>query len=204
AYRMNAVNTIVNENGVLKGYNSDGIGAYLSITGNNIDLNDKNVLIIGNGGTAKSIAYTIIDRAKINRLNILGRDKERVEAFINRLKEHTNFHQISSFYRIDDDNLVNAVQNSDIIINTSPIGMSPNDKLTPIPVKLITEKHVIFDVVYKPLKTMLLKEAEKRNATIINGLEMLINQGVVQFELWTKKKAPKTDMYDAIKGKIII
>lgn len=198
AEKIGAVNTIVNEDNILKGYNSDGIGAYNSIVEKEIDLNDKKVFIIGNGGTAKAIAYTLLDRAKLGHLFILGRNENRVNQFIANLKKQLSFDSITPFLDLNNPALIKAITESDVVINTSPVGMTPDDHSIPIDSKLIQKGQIVFDVVYKPIVTRLLSEAEQQKAITINGLEMLVNQGVVQFELWTKTKAPKELMYSSI------
>ncbi len=199
ADKMNTVNTVVNDNGVLKGYNTDGLGAYHSITDIGMDLTGKSVVILGNGGTAKAIAFTLLDQVALKHLYILGRSSDRVQGLVDHLKEATDMDHITSFINSNDSDFIREVKESELIINTTPIGMHPDVEGVPLPPELVSESHTVFDVVYKPAQTCLLKEAESRGARCINGLEMLVNQGVIQFELWTQKKAPKELMFEVIR-----
>ncbi len=199
AKKMNTVNTIVNEKGVLKGYNTDGPGAYRSITDIGLNLNDKSAVILGNGGTAKAIAFTLLDQVALKHLYILGRSADKIQGLIDLLKDSTDTDIITSFVNFEDPNFIRAVKGSEIIINTTPIGMHPDIEGIPLSSELISEGQTVFDVVYKPTQTRLLKEAESRGARCINGIEMLVNQGVIQFELWTQKKAPRELMFEVIR-----
>ncbi len=199
AMQMNTVNTIVNEKGVLKGYNTDGLGAYRSITDIGLDLNNQSAVILGNGGTAKAIAFTLLDQVTLKHLYILGRSADKVQGLVDHLKEATGIDRITSFVNSDDPDFIKAVKDSEILINTTPIGMSPDVEGIALSPELILEGHTVFDVVYKPTQTRLLKEAESRGARCINGIEMLVNQGVIQFELWTQKKAPRELMFEVIR-----
>lgn len=203
AEKMDAVNTIINENGQLKGYNTDGIGAYKAVLERIPSLDNKNVFIIGNGGTAKAIAYTLLEKAKLNELILLGRNENRLAEFVSHLNEKINFKNISAIINSENEKIEEALNRSQVIINTTPVGMSPDDEGIPIPEVFITNKHIVFDAVYKPLETRLLKAAKDRGAITIDGLEMLINQGIAQFEIWTSQKAPKEAMSEVIRKTMI-
>lgn len=200
AEKMDAVNTIVNEDGQLKGYNTDGIGAFSAIIERINSLDNKKVFIIGNGGTAKAIAYTILEKSNLGELSILARNESRLQDFVSHLNEKINFKNINAIVSTEEDKIERLIKESHVIINTTPVGMSPDDNGIPIPESYMGKQHIVFDAVYKPLETKLLKAAKLNGAKTIDGLEMLINQGVAQFELWTSQKAPKEIMAKAIRN----
>lgn len=183
AEKINAVNTIQFKDGIAKGYNTDGLGAINSIK-KYTQLKDKNVLVIGAGGAAKAITFTLINE-KINTLTIANRTKENADKLITNLRNQTNFHNIS-YQQIDDTN--DIISEMDIIINATPIGMYPNhDVEPPIKTDKIVAEQTVMDIIYNPLETKLLKQAKLRGAQTIPGTHMLINQGIAAFEIFTGK-----------------
>ncbi|MBE6494126.1 MAG: shikimate dehydrogenase [Methanosphaera stadtmanae] len=183
AENITAVNTISFKNGIAKGYNTDGIGAIKSIE-SHIKLENKNILVLGSGGASKAITFTLTNE-NIDSLIIANRSKDNAINLINNIKNKTSFENIT-FQEISNTNEI--IDNVDIIINTTPIGMYPNDKVKPaIKTDKINHNHVVMDIIYNPLDTILLKEAKKNGAKIIHGTEMLINQGIESFKIFTDK-----------------
>ncbi len=183
ARRINAVNTIRFKDGISKGYNTDGTGAVKSIE-KYTDLKDKNVLVLGAGGASKAITFTLLNHG-INNLTIANRSKDNAIQLIENLKKQTGFDKISY---VDIEKADTILDNVDIIINTTPIGMYPNvDVDTPIKTEKINENHVVMDIIYNPLETKLLKNAKDNGATTISGTNMLINQGITAFEIFTDR-----------------
>ncbi len=181
AEKINAVNTISFKNGIAKGYNTDGIGAIKSLQ-EYTTLEDKNVLVIGAGGASKAITFTLINE-DINSLTIANRTEENAKGLINNLKKQTGFNDIIYIPTEDSSDIIG---DCDIIINTTPIGMHPNSNVAP-PIKTenINSNHTVMDIIYNPLETELLKQARKNKAQVIPGTHMLINQGIVAFEIFT-------------------
>jgi 3-phosphoshikimate 1-carboxyvinyltransferase len=182
AKKIGAVNTVINNNGKLKGYNTDWQGAINTLL-KFTSLKGKKVAILGSGGTARAVAY--------------GLSKEACEIIIYARNENTATAIANQFgcktYSWDErENATNA----DIIINTTPIGRENND--SPLSGEGIDEKHVIFDVNYKKGGTPLLNLAKSKNAIVVDGLEMLLQQGMLQFELYTGLKAPEKEMREAL------
>lgn len=173
AKKIGAVNTVVNNNGKLKGYNTDIIGAIKSIE-SKTKIENKNVVILGAGGAARAIALGIL--GKKGKLTILNRTVEKAEKLAKEF--NCNFGSLQDFDKIK----------TDILINTTSVGMHPNINETPINAKFI-KNTTVFDAIYNPEKTKLLQEAEKNNCIIISGKEMFINQAAEQFKLWTGKEA---------------
>ena len=183
ARRINAVNTIRFKDGMAKGYNTDGTGAVKSIE-KYTELKNKKVLVLGAGGASKAITFTLLNHG-INSLTIANRSRDNAIQLIDNLKKQTGFDQISY---VDIEKADTILEDVDIIINTTPIGMYPNvDADTPIKTEKINENHVVMDIIYNPLETKLLKNAKDNGATTISGTNMLINQGITAFEIFTDR-----------------
>jgi shikimate dehydrogenase len=190
AGRIRAVNTIMNEGGRLKGYNTDGSGA-LEALGEKVGLKEKKVLLLGAGGTARAIGFRLKEKGV--QTIISNRSLDKAEA----LAKELGFicRPLSS---IDD-------LSFDVVINATSLGMFPHETESPIPKKLLREGMVVMDIVYEPLKTELLKEADERHCVTIDGLEMLAHQGAGQLEIWTGKRPDigkiNEDLRRAVHGK---
>jgi shikimate dehydrogenase len=173
AGRIRAVNTIMNEGGKLIGYNTDGSGA-LEALGEKVDLKGKEVLLLGAGGTARAIGFGLKEKGA--QTVISNRSLDKAE----NLAKELGF-ICRPLPSIDD-------LSFDAVINATSVGMSPHEAESPLPKKLLREGMVVMDIVYEPLKTKLLKEADERRCVTIDGLEMLAHQGAGQLEIWTGKK----------------
>lgn len=180
---IGAVNTIVNDNGRLKGYNTDGRGFMRSLSEARISVSRKKVLIVGAGGASRAIGYYLCQSA--SRLFLYDIDKKKARKLIsdlNKIRGNVSFFS-------------SQLEAIDIIINATPLGLKKNDPL-PIDVNLVKPKHVICDLIYK--KTPLLEKASKRGCKTLNGLGMLLWQGVFAFELWTGRRPPVDVMRKAL------
>lgn len=184
AKKIGAVNTIVNDHGVLKGYNTDWIGVIKAIE-NLTKLKDKKVAVLGAGGAARAVIYGVTQKGA--KAAVLNRTIEKAEE----LKEHFD---ITSYLLTE----ITTVKESEIIINITSVGMLPNINESPIAKDLIKPSHIVLDAVYNPYETQLLKDAKEQGATIIHGTEMLLYQGAEQFALYTGKEAPIDTMRKSI------
>ncbi len=185
---IGSVNTVVKEGSTLKGTSSDGPGAVKALEDSGIQVDDKRVLVLGSGGAARAIAFTLASRKKAPNLNILGVIPKELEDLLRDLREKTSARIDGKL--LDDAALRSGVDGADIIIHCTPVGMHPKTNETLIPKKLLNSRQVIFDIVYNPKRTRLISEAEAAGCRVVPGLEMFVNQAVVQFELWTGRKAP--------------
>ena len=187
---IGAVNTIDFKE--LKGYNTDGIGAIRAIS-EVTKIKNKNVLIAGAGGASRAISFYI---AKYNphNLTILNRNVKKADELALDISNSGLMDGVNS------DSIKNInLDDVDILINTTPIGMHPNINDTPVALaRDMHEDMVVFDAVYNPNETSLLKEAIKANAKPVYGIKMLLYQGVESFNIWTGKKAPLDVMEDAL------
>jgi len=173
---IGAVNTVKIENDIAIGYNTDGLGARMSLEEEIGKVEDKNILIIGAGGASRAVAFEL---AKNNNITIINRTVEKARALSEEISEKLNKTICYNNLNID-------IKEFDIIIHTTPIGMYPNINTQPlIDTKDINENMVVMDLIYNPKETVLLKEAKKQGAKTINGLGMLVYQGAISFEIWT-------------------
>ena len=186
AQKIGAVNTVVREGEDWVGYNTDCSGAIKALEGCT-SMQGKNVLILGCGGTAKAIGYGV--KEKGGRLTITYHgDKERGESLAKELACELVHSREAGTRPID------------ILINCSPVGMSPNINETPFLARDLKKGMVVFDSVYNPIETKLLREAKTAGCKVIPGIELFINQAARQFELWTGQTAPIEIMRRATPG----
>ncbi|MDH5202021.1 MAG: shikimate dehydrogenase [Nitrospirota bacterium] len=182
---IGAVNTIVNSQGKLVGYNTDGRGFIQSLSESGISLEGKIVLVLGAGGASRAISYYLCQKAV--ELIVCDIDRGKTENLIQDLKKIRD--NISSV-----DTIVNA-ERYDIIINATPLGLKNEDPL-PLHTSLLNPNQTVCDLIYK--KTQLLQDASQKGCTTLNGLGMLLWQGAFAFELWTGKKPPVDVMRKAL------
>jgi len=184
AEKIGAVNTIVNKDGILKGYNTDWLGVVVPLE-KITSLKNKTVSLLGAGGAARAVAYALTQRDA--KLAIYNRTIEKAQ-------------ELAKDFGAEARSLdaIEEVKNMDIIINATAVGLSPNENETPVDKKLITNHHIVFDVIYAPYETRFLKEAKQQKARIIHGMEMLLQQGVEQFKLYTGYGAPEETMRDVL------
>lgn len=189
AKKIGSVNTIVNTNGKLKGYNSDGLAALKCLKVNpKCRLNNARILVLGSGGAARSICFTLLTSTKIKSLTILGVIEKELKGLVRSLKRYSKVKIKGEM--LTPCGLEKNIIDANILIHCTPMGMYPKINKSLVPRNLIDKNMVVFDIVYTPLETKLLKDAKARGAVTISGIDMFVYQAAVQFELWTKKKAP--------------
>ena len=183
AAQIGAVNTIVNNQGRLIGYNTDSPGA-LEALRTRTSIKDKAVALIGAGGAARAIGFGLV--AAGGRVTILNRTRVSGERLATDLQ--------AQFLPLDEW----TPNRYEILINTTPVGMYPEPDATPIPQEDLSKDMVVMDIVYNPIETRLLKAAAAKKCRTINGVAMFVFQGAQQFELWTGQKAPVDVMRAAV------
>ena len=183
AERIGAVNTIVNMDGVLGGYNTDCFGA-VSALKHHTEIKGKEVAIIGAGGAARAIGWGVKDAG--GNVMVVNRSVEKGEQLAGDLS--------ATFVPLEKAGELTA----DILVNTTPVGMHPHTDEIPVPAGLFRRGVVVMDIVYTPLKTEFLKQARASGGKIIDGLTMFVLQGARQFELWTGLEAPVDAMRKAV------
>lgn len=178
ARRIGAVNTVVNENGHLKGYNTDWIGFVRSLEAHT-PIHGKNVVILGAGGAARAVAFGIKEQG--GALTILNREIELDMAESLAKEVGCAWGDLAQ---------LDSVKEADIVVNATSVGMHPHVESTVIETRHLRSEQVVYDVVYNPLETRFLKEAREIGCQPVSGYDMLLLQGVAQFELWTGQDAP--------------
>jgi shikimate dehydrogenase len=213
---MGAVNTINFKDGKSKGFNTDGHGAVKAIE-EVTDLKDKKVVVLGAGGAARAISFQIAISG-VNNLTILNRDQKKAKSLvydtenllksdnfldnINRNKYHIN--SKSNFSYGDLESLEKELKDADILINTTSVGMYPNNNQTPLATAdMLHSDLIVNDIVYNPIETKLLKEAKIAGAQTIPGTKMLVYQGAESFKIWTGVDAPIDIMEKAVLEKLL-
>jgi shikimate dehydrogenase len=188
ADKIGAVNTIVNDGGFLKGYNTDATGFLKALRDRGFGPAGKRVAILGAGGAARAISFILADSGA--ELVILNRREELdwAEALARQISDA--FGKEVNAFESDAANLKAALDSADIVVNATSVGMSPHSGESPVPAGLLRAGMVIFDIVYNPLKTRLATEAAQAGAETVMGLDMLVGQGALAFEMWTGKQAP--------------
>ncbi|MFC1924135.1 shikimate dehydrogenase [Chloroflexota bacterium] len=188
APNIGAVNTIVKKGSRLIGYNTDAGGFLRSLREKGgFDPKGKKVVMIGAGGVARAIGFMLV-RSDVQSLAIFDIDLERTQKLASELKAE-------GIIVLESDRgaeFKDAVSSAELLVNCTPIGMkhSPSESLSPLAGELISPGSLVYDVVYNPVETPLLKEARSRGAHVVGGLSMLVYQGAEAFELWTGKEAP--------------
>lgn len=196
ARAIGAVNTVTINNGAMKGYNTDGVGFLRSFeegTGEKIE--NKNVFIVGAGGAARAIAFTLaMNKAK--KIYLCNRTVEKSESLCSDINKI--FPDSSEAVQMAADNMNKALSSSHVLINCTSVGMYPNTEHSPIDKQLLFKDLTVCDVIYNPMKTKLLREAEEVGCKTVVGLPMFVYQGVEAFELWTGMKAPVKTMFRVV------
>ncbi len=193
---IGAVNTVHNNGGRIIGYNTDGYGAIEALMRAGVDPSGKRILVLGNGGSARAIAFSLLE--KKSHITVAGRNPEKFLSLVNDLREKDASTGAMHISALDDA----FMEKIDIVINTTSVGMEPDIASLPLDVRLILPHHTVFDIVYRPHRTALLQAAEKKGARMVFGIEMLLHQGARQFEIWTGMPAPFDAMKKALTSSI--
>ena len=191
AEKIGAVNTIVNENGKLIGYNTDGLGAIKALKDSGFHLKGKKILILGAGGAARAVAYYVAKEGP-SEMVILNRGVEKALELSYKIGYEMNV--ACRAEKLDEYNLKKTLEEMDLLINCTSVGMFPNAEETPVPKAFLKKRMTVMDIVYNPMYTRLLKDASDVGCNIICGLDMLVNQAALSFEIWTGLKAPVDEM----------
>lgn len=187
-----AVNTVVNDNGVLTGHITDGIGCMLALKDAGVDVIGKKITIVGAGGAATAIqVQAALDGvAEISIFNVKDKFFENAEKTVNKLREKTNC-KVNLYDLADLDQLKEEIASSVLFINATGMGMKPLEGQTYIPdTTFFRPDLVVLDIVYVPRETALLKLAKEAGCRTLNGLGMMLFQGAAAFKLWTGKEMP--------------
>ncbi|HOD94999.1 MAG TPA: shikimate dehydrogenase [Candidatus Hydrogenedentes bacterium] len=197
ALKIGSVNTVVKKDGKLLGTSTDGAGAFRAIENAGVSLKDASVLFAGTGGAARAVAFALCTSGLPRKIMIVGRSAEKVEALTRDLETVSSSVEVlgGSF----SENLLAWAEESDLLINATPLGMhGAAEQENSFPGVGLRADQAVFDMVYRPENTVLVQEAKKQGCKIVPGLDMLLYQAVIQFELWTGACAPEEAMRQAL------
>lgn len=185
---IGSINTVVHEQDKLIGMGTDGPGALKAITDTGASLADMHVLMLGAGGAARMIAFTLARDAAISELTLLDINRDLLSGLTDDLSGGTDLPIRSSLF--DNAALAEAMDRADIVIHCTSVGMHPNTDASLVPKALFKQDQIVFDIVYTPLETKLLADAKSKGLQTISGVDMFVNQAVLQFEQFTGTSAP--------------
>lgn len=181
--KIGAVNTVVNDDGLLTGYNTDATGFLRALLEKGIEPKGKDIVILGAGGASRGISFILAQRGA--SIVLMNRNARRAEDLAQRISQKG-----VRAMALNEKNLAVALERADILVNTTSVGMIPDVNETPVPARLLRRGLIVSDIVYNPIRTRLLKEAEAAGAETVGGIDMLAWQGALAFEKWTGRKAP--------------
>lgn len=200
ARAIGCINTVVQRDGRLIGYNSDGQGALDALQRAGIGIADRRVLVLGSGGAARAVAMTVALRGRPGALSILGVVDAEVDALGRDISAQAG--RAIATGRLDPGSLAEAVAGAEVLLHCTPIGMTPDTEKSLVPPALLRPDLSVFDAVYNPRRTRLLRDAAAAGCKVVEGMEMFLGQAMVQFELWTGKPAPAETMRAVVEARL--
>lgn len=192
---IGAVNTIKNNSGSLEGYNTDVTGFMESLKEHNVDVVGKNAVILGAGGAAKAVAVGLA-LLGVKSIYVCNRSIDKAKELSIHMGNNFNIKSLGISY-----NDLNMLDEIDILINATSVGMYPNVDVSPIEEDVVAKAKFVYDIIYNPEKTLFLSYAEKYRIKYINGLDMLINQAIDSFKIWTGANFDKKIILNFLKKK---
>ena len=195
---IGAVNTVVNREGTLIGYNTDGKGFFKSLP--SFKISRKRMILLGAGGAAKAIlAQAILDGVSQISVFVRSSSMEKTRPYLEKIQNATGF-RVDLFALEDVQNLQDSITQADLLVNATSVGMDGSSQ--PIPTSIVLpDKLLVADVIYQPFETPFLKWAREQGNQSINGLGMLLYQAAAAFQLWTGKEIPTDQIWELLKQK---
>ena len=195
---IGAVNTVVNREGTLIGYNTDGKGFFKSLP--SFKISGKKMVLLGAGGAAKAIlAQAILDGVSQISVFVRSSSMEKTRPYLEKIQNATGF-RVDLFALEDVQDLQDSITQADLLVNATSVGMDGSSQ--PIPTSIVLpEKLLVADVIYQPFETPFLKWAKEQGNQSINGLGMLLYQAAEAFELWAGKEMPTDQIWELLKQK---
>jgi len=182
AKNIGAINTIKNDNGILIGRNTDGEGFLKSIKESGYNLKNKKIVLFGAGGAARACAFYLAK--EVNQITIINRSNTGMNDLISKLKANYKI-SIKGINLSKSEDIKKEIKESDMIVNTTPVGMYPNVNESPVKQSWMHPNLFVVDIIYSPIQTKLLQEASSIGCNVLSGVDMLVNQGIIAFEWWT-------------------
>jgi shikimate dehydrogenase len=193
ARKLGAVNTVVVEAGKLRGFNTDGYGFAKAIKEDfDMSLKGKRVLVLGAGGAGRAIAIQCATEGA-TKIVVANRTAAKAQAI-------TAVGPVEVI-GLTGKELHRAITEVDLLVNATSIGLKEGDVL-PLTSEMFTSQLAVYDTIYRPAETALIRQAAEGGAKVANGLSMLLHQGAKSFEIWTKRKAPLTVMRRALQAAV--
>jgi len=199
AQAVSAVNTVVNKNGKLVGYNTDIYGIEMTLKNLKVDIPTSTFLVLGAGGAARAVIYCLV-RHKSPQIYLANRTYVRALNLKN-LIARTFPHSVIKALPLDDSHLKKIISEVDCIINATSLGIKPDDP-SPLPVEFIRRRHKIFDLTYNPDSSALIRFSRKKGCRAIDGLPMLVWQGLKAFNIWTNIQPDFNSVYRKLKTEL--
>ncbi len=191
ARRIGAVNTVLNQNGRLTGYNTDAEGFQRALEDEGgFDIAGSRAVVLGAGGAARAVTVVLAE-AGASEVSIINRHPERAQTLVRILRRRRGATRFAAL-PWEEDRMQPVLAACDLLVNTTSVGMkhTPTEGQSPLPPGLIPARALVYDLVYNPAETELLRLARQAGARTLEGLSMLVGQGVAAFEIWTGKQAP--------------
>ena len=195
---IGAVNTVVNREGTLIGYNTDGKGFFKSLP--SFKISRKRLVLLGAGGAAKAIlAQAILDGVSQISVFVRSSSMEKTRPYLEKIQNATGF-RVDLFALEDIQELQDSITQADLLVNATSVGMDGSSQ--PIPTSIVLpEKLMVADVIYQPFETPFLNWARNQGNHAVNGLGMLLYQAAEAFQLWTGKEMPTDQIWELLKQK---
>lgn len=202
AEHIGSINTLINRDGKIAGTNTDAYGFFKALSEKTV-VDGKSAAVFGSGGASRAVCFSLFHYAKPERLTLFVRGDDKPES--DRLRERLIDKLGLEEFRVSSKLLTvwpAEAGDFDILVNTTPLGMHPNESAIVIDESTIPAGRTVMDLVYNPVRTRFIAAAEAKGCTIAYGLDMLLYQGVRQFELWTGTQAPLETMRKVLVSKI--
>lgn len=199
AARIGAVNTIVNRNGHLVGYNTDAPGFLRALQergGPEFTLRGRPAIVLGSGGAARGAAVALLD-SQVSTLTILGRTGAHIEMLVEHLHRQNDVYNVHGVL-LETFEATHILSEADVVVNTTSVGLKAGDETVLIDAKLLPTSALVMDMIFNPPQTPLLRAAAEHGCSTLNGLSMLLYQGTLALELWTGQSAPEETMRAAL------
>lgn len=187
---VGAINTVLIEEGKMFGYNTDVAGVLESLYSYRKEISENECVVIGAGGSARAVIYTLIKHFRPAKIHLVNRTEQRADTLRQFFKTKMKFDSFTVNELIPPD-IKDIIKNSVLIVNATTVGMYPDEDDAVLTQKdLFSKNQIVFDLVYNPSQTKLLKLAQSSGAITIDGIKMLVNQAAKSFEIWTGEKMP--------------
>ena len=198
AKSIGAVNTILNKERRLVGYDTDGVGALKALKENGLAPKGKKLLLLGAGGAGKAIAFQAAQ--EVEELIILNRTPQKAKKLAEVLRKE--FNKKIDGKAFSTEIMKKELRDADILVNATPVGMHPDVNQNLVSRSSLKSDLWVMDIIYNPVETKLAKDAKAVGAKVISGIEMLVYQGAASFEIWTNHLAPVKVMKKAVLNKL--